>query len=68
MHRSPPSPHAIDALTEAIVDHLEAALEISVQANTDDLVRQRQRWISLLNAGSDAAALARSIEILTRPP
>jgi len=56
-----------DALIEAIVERLEAALDISTEANTVDLVRQHQRWISLLNAADDIAALARSLEIFTRP-
>lgn len=68
MRRPEPSPHAIEALTEAIIDRLEAAHAISVQANAHDARRQRKRWISLMGAGNEIAALAKSLEILTRPP
>ena len=68
MRRSALSRQAVEALTEAIIDCLEAAHAISVQANTGDANRQRKRWTALLNAGHDIAALARSLEILTRTP
>lgn len=64
-----PTPHArvLDALTEAIMDRVEAAHELSVEAPSPDAVRQRQRWLSLGCAGNDIAALARALEILSRP-
>jgi DNA-binding MarR family transcriptional regulator len=68
MRRPAPSPHAVDALTEAIIDRLEAAHAISVQASTADVRHQRKRWISLMDAGNEIAALAKCLEILTRPP
>ena len=67
MPRSIPDPLVQDALVEVIVERLEAALEIGIAADGNDLARQRQRWLSLLGAGDDIAALARSLEILTRP-
>lgn len=67
MPKTTPHSHAVNALSEAIVERIEAAHEIGVEAHAHDLARQRQRWLSLISAGHDIAALARSLEILTRP-
>ena len=67
MPRPTPHSHVVDALSEAIVERLEAAHEIGVEAHEHDLARQRQRWLTLISAGHDIAALARALEILSRP-
>lgn len=67
MTRSRHHSHAIDVLSEAIVERLETALEIGVEAHEHDLARQRQRWLTLISVGHDISALARTLEILSRP-
>jgi hypothetical protein len=67
MPRPTPHSHAVSALSEAIVERIEAAYEISTEAHAHDRARQRQRWLSLIGAGHDIAALARALEILSRP-
>jgi len=67
MPRSTPYSHAIDVLSEAIVERIETAHDIGVEAHAPDLARQRQRWLSLISAGHDISALARALEILSRP-
>ena len=58
---------AIDALMEALIERLEMAHEVGTEASSNDLARQRQRWLTLSSAGNDIAALARAMEILMRP-
>lgn len=58
--------HATSTLTDALIEHLEAATEIAVSASPNDLHRQHQRWLTLANSANDILALARSLEIITR--
>ena len=66
-NRSPPL-QAVDALMAELIERVEMAHELGVAASYGDPARERQRWLTLFGAGNDIAALARSLEILTRPP
>jgi len=53
-------------MRETIVQHLETALEIGIEAAIVDPVEQHQRWLLLASISDDIATLARSLEVLAR--
>jgi hypothetical protein len=57
----------VDAIYEALLERLEMAHDLAVVKSSADTSDERKRWRTLHAAAGEVAALARALEILTRP-